>query len=41
VSELYVVNGTLMHRRMGPNRNLGQITYVDLDADPAAPSETD
>jgi len=41
VSELYVVNGTLMHRRMGPNRNLGQITYVDLDADPAVLSETD
>lgn len=41
VSELYVVNGTLMHRRMGPNRNLGQITYVDPNADPENPVPSD
>lgn len=38
VADLYIVNGTLMHRKWGPNRNLGQITYVDLDADPASPA---
>ena len=41
VAELYVVNGTLMQRRMGPNRNLGQITHVDPAGDPenVAPSD--
>ncbi len=41
VSELYVVNGTLMHRRMGPNRNLGQITYVDPASGPDIPAPSD
>lgn len=34
IADLYIVNGTLMHRKWGPNRNLGQITYVDPEADP-------
>lgn len=28
VSTLYIVNGTLMHRKWGPNRNLGYIAFV-------------
>jgi hypothetical protein len=28
VADLYIVNGTLMHRQWGPNRSLGYIAYV-------------
>lgn len=28
VSDLYIVNGTLMYRKWGPNRNLGYIAFV-------------
>ena len=29
-ADLDSVNGTLMHRKWGPNRNLGKIAFVDL-----------
>jgi hypothetical protein len=28
ISDLYIVNGTLMNRKWGPNRNLGYIAYI-------------
>lgn len=28
ISDLYIVNGTLMYRKWGPNRSLGYIAYV-------------